>query len=134
VRAEIISRLLFLVPTRSAFGLGEIDLDAMGLVFENFRKDAAASTDSVERTLLDQMLLAHLKTTELHEYAATTSDPSAKQTFLNASIRLVGAITQLTHALVDYRASAKRRKTPAVRKITKKHAKRVDKIERQTGK
>lgn len=80
-----------------------------------FRQQAGSSDDAVEKLLLDELCLAHLKSGELHALASASTNLEYKQLYLNSQSRLVGAICQLVSALTNYR-TAQRRNPPSRKK------------------
>jgi hypothetical protein len=75
------------------------------MVFARFRKRARATTDPIERILLDQLVLTNLKVAEMHAKASVAKHTDQAQVFLGAAARLLGSICQLTSTLAEYRSS-----------------------------
>jgi hypothetical protein len=88
---------------------------AVRLFLTRFREEAGPPRDGVERILLDQVVVAHLKVGELYALAAATSKLEFKQLYSNAAVRLLEVLCRLVTTLTSYRASASRRRRPGRR-------------------
>ena len=53
---------------------GHVDVTAVRLFLIQFREDAGSPHDAVERVLVDQLAMVHLKIAEMYSLAAATSD------------------------------------------------------------
>ena len=114
----IVSNAYFPAQVLDSFALGDLaSVTAIRLFLARFREEAGASGDAVEKVLLDQLAVAHLKVGELYALVAGASNLEFKQLYYNAAARLIGSICQLVATLTHYRtgAQAPRRPRPTSR-------------------
>jgi hypothetical protein len=91
---------------RSALGLDhKACIPAVRNFFLGFRDEAGWPDDPVENLLLDQLLLAHLKLSEMYGKGAEALTLETEQHYGTAAARLLGAVCQLVTTLAAYRAS-----------------------------
>jgi hypothetical protein len=109
-RQEAVLRdVLFPSKILESFTPGERTcVTAMRALLVRFSDEAGGAGDGIERVLMDQLIVAHLKVGEMYALASETTNLDFKQTYINAAVRLVGCLCQLTAALTTYRAAAAR--------------------------
>jgi hypothetical protein len=108
-QAGVIQNVCFPAQVLASLSLdGTASVSAMRLVLARFREEADSPSDPVEKLLLDQLMVAHLKVGELYAQAAATPKLEFKQLYGNAAARLLGAICQLVSTLTTYRTATRR--------------------------
>jgi len=116
-QAAVVRNVYFPGQMIIALGLdGTINLIAARLFLEQFRHDAGASEDPVERLLLDQLALAHLRLGRLQAQAEQAQQLEFKKLYLDAVARLLGEVSKMALVLPEYRRrsrSRQRRKATA---------------------
>lgn len=111
-QAGVLENVFFPLQVIKTLGIEEKASVLSARIFlGRFRQQAGASGDAIEKLLLDELCLAHLKSGELHALAAASTNLEFKQLYLSAQSRLVGAICQLVSTLNNHR-TAQRRNTP----------------------
>ena len=60
-----------------------------------FREEAGAPRDAVEKVLVDQLAVAHLKVGELYALSAEAKNLEFKQMYADSATKLLGAVCQL---------------------------------------
>jgi hypothetical protein len=122
-QASVIQNICFASQALAALSLDDTaTVSAMRLVLAQFREEAGSPSDPVEKLLLDQLVVAHLKVAELYAQAAETPTLEFKQLYAGAAARLLGAICQLVTTLTTYRTGTQRtqrRSTKATRRTLK---------------
>jgi hypothetical protein len=109
-QAAVLENALFPRQLISALGLGEgASLLAVRLFLIRFREEAGSPQDAIEKLLLDQLILAHLKVVELHALGAEATSLDFKALYSNSAARLLGVICQLVATLTTYRAATRPR-------------------------
>jgi hypothetical protein len=74
-------------------------------VFLNsYLRDAGEPTDPVEKILLEQLMMAHLRLSKLHVRADGVTDPEAVKILNGATSRLLSEIRRMALAIRQYRA------------------------------
>lgn len=109
-QAAFLNNLLF--PTQMLHALGvsdDLTVSAARVYLLNFRQDAGEPQDPVERVLLDQIAMSHLRVGRFHALAEETSNIELKSMYVGAATRLLREITRTVGALVTYRASLRQR-------------------------
>ena len=102
----ILKNAFFQSQVLTSLGLDDkASVTAVRLFLVQFREEAGASNDPVEKVLLDQLIVAHLKVGELYALAAETTKLEFKQLYSGAAARLLSGICQLVSTLTSYRAS-----------------------------
>jgi hypothetical protein len=118
----VLENVLFPAQVLGSLGLGEgTSVTAVRLFLARFREEAGAAGDGIERILLDQLVVAHLKVGELYALAAGATNLEFKALYHNTAARLLTAVCQLVATIGTYRASTRprrrtkgRRAAPAV--------------------
>jgi hypothetical protein len=115
-QAAILSNVYFPAQILASLGLEEhASVTAARLFLARFREEAGQAADSVEKVLLDQLAVAHLKIGELYALSSQSTNIEFKKMYNNAAARLLGGVCQLVATLAAYRASARpRQKQPEV--------------------
>jgi hypothetical protein len=109
--------VFFPAQVLAALGLDDTaSITAARLFLARFREEAGRAADSVEKVLLDQLAVAHLKVGELYALAAGATNLDFKSMYNNAAARLLGALCQLVATLASYRSSARSRRKTVARK------------------
>jgi hypothetical protein len=109
-QAMVLTNVFFPSQVVSALALDDqVTVTAVRLFLGQFREEAGGPRDAVEKVLLDQLIVAHLKIGELYALGAETTKLEFKQLYSNAASRLIAAVCQLVSALVSYRSSARPR-------------------------
>jgi hypothetical protein len=116
-QAAVLENVFFPAQVLAALGLDDkASISAARLFLARFREEAGQAGDAVEKVLLDQLIVAHLKIGELYALGAQATRLEFKQLYGNAAARLLGAVCQLVSTLAAYRASARPgRREPRVR-------------------
>jgi hypothetical protein len=105
-QAAILENVFFPAQVLEAFSLGDnASITGVRLFLARFREEAGQAQDAVEKILLDQLIVAHLKVGELYALAATTPKLEFKQLYGNAATRLLVVICHLVSTLASYRTS-----------------------------
>jgi hypothetical protein len=109
-QAAILSNVFFPAQVLAALGLEEhASVTAARLFLARFREEAGQAADGVERVLLDQLVVAHLKIGELYALSTGTTNLEFKRLYTNGAARLLGAVCQLVATLAAYRAATRPR-------------------------
>lgn len=115
-QASVLENVFFPLQVIKTLGIEQkASVLSVRIFLGRFREQAGFSGDAVEKLLLDELCLAHLKSGELHALAAASTTLEYKQLYLSSQSRLVGAICQLVSTLTNYR-SAQRRNAPSRKK------------------
>jgi hypothetical protein len=117
-KAENLHELLgatLLYGASGAFFAGAIDVPTFKIYLDRFLKDAGASTDPLERQLLEQLVLAHHAIGRLHFRAGTCKDASAVTAYLAAVARLMAESRRTTIAVQAYRQAPSGKQEGATR-------------------
>jgi len=106
-QAGLLQNVLFPAQVRNSLSLeGKACITAVGQFLAQFAKDAGEAADSVERVLLQQLAVAHLKVGDMYALATASTDLEFKQLYNSMAVRLVESICKLTSTLASYRSSA----------------------------
>jgi hypothetical protein len=99
-----------------SLGLDDTDMTfiAVRQAFAQFRYDAGASEDAVERVLLHQLYLAHLRSSQLHAAAEKTDKLEFKRLYTGAAARLMSEICKTAETISSLRKSRSRTKARQV--------------------
>jgi hypothetical protein len=113
-QSMVLANVFFPAQVITALSLGEqATVTAVRLFLAQFREEAGGPRDAVEKVLLDQLIVAHLKIGELYALGAETAKLEFKQLYSNAAARLLGTVCQLVSTLASYRSSRRpRRRRP----------------------
>jgi hypothetical protein len=107
-QAAVLENVFFPAQVLASLKLDDkASISAARLFLARFREEAGAPQDPVEKLLLDQLVVAHLKVGELYAQAAGATKLEFKQLYGNAAARLLGGVCQLVSTLAAYRASAR---------------------------
>jgi hypothetical protein len=109
-QAAVLTNVFFPSQVVSALSLdGEVSVTAVRLFLSKFREEAGGPRDAVERVLLDQLIVGHLKIGELYALGAETTKLEFKQLYSNAASKLIAAVCLLVSTLASYRSSMRPR-------------------------
>jgi hypothetical protein len=110
-QAAVLENVFFPAQALAALAMGDTtSVTAMRLFLARFRDEAGKAGDAVEKVLLDQLVVAHLKVGELYAHAASATNLEFKTMYGNTAARLVGCICQLASTLAVYRNSTRPRR------------------------
>ncbi len=110
-QAAIVSNALFPMDAVHALSLREdVSVTGMRVFLAQFRQDAGATGDVIERLLIDQLALAHFRAGRLHALAEETTQLEFRRLYIAAAARLLTAICQTVDTLRNYRDSSRRQK------------------------
>ncbi len=105
--AERLRRTLIPGAMASALGVEDLFNGVACLDFVGtFLAEAGSPSDPVERLLLEQMVLAHVRLTRLSTAAANAEATEAVRVLNHAASRLLGEVSKLALALKSYRLPA----------------------------
>jgi hypothetical protein len=88
-----------------ALRCGLFDSAAYKIYLERFLEDAGKPADPVERMMLEQLALAHLRLGQLHGQAGHSKNLDAAKVYNSATARLWGEFRRTALALRVYRGS-----------------------------
>lgn len=101
---NIVRDLAFPAAMASAMPISkEVSASGVKLFLDGIVRDSGATTDVVERMLVEQLALAHQRVAQLHVRAEQAKSPEAAKVYLTAAIRLTGELRRLALALRLYR-------------------------------
>ncbi len=110
VRATIIEQSFFPIAMASAIPAGKkVGAAGFKLYIDRLLGGSGNSGDAIERMLIEQIALAHLRIAELHVQAATATTPEAAKIYATAATRLTGEFRRLVLALRQYRQPTPKR-------------------------
>ena len=105
-QASVIGNMFFPGQVIGSLSLGDqTSITSVRIFLARFREEANGTGDPVEKLLLDQLIVAHLKVGELYAHSAGVQDLGFKQMYNNAAVRLLSTICQLVSTLSAYRAT-----------------------------
>jgi hypothetical protein len=111
-QAAVLENVFFPAQMLESFSLGDsIDVASARLFLIRFRTEAGEPRDAIEKLLMDQLIVAHLKIGELYSLAATVPQLDFKALYTSAATRLLSTICQVVATLAAYRKSTGRRRT-----------------------
>lgn len=105
-QANLLESVFFPEQIIGALSLGDCtSATAVRMFLIRFREEAGTPQDAVEKVLIDQLAVAHLKIGELFALSAGASNLHFKQLYVDAATRLLGTICKLVDTLTEYRTS-----------------------------
>ncbi|MEI7687159.1 MAG: hypothetical protein WCL32_19245, partial [Planctomycetota bacterium] len=140
--SAILGNAVFPISILHALRLdGDITLTAARIFLAQFRHDAGEPADAIEKLLVDQLALAHLRVGQLHADVEATSQVEFKKLYLVAAVRLLGEISKTVNSLIAYRASIRGNDPkqsppppPVQQPVVRNNCSTKKKIERRKGK
>jgi hypothetical protein len=122
-QTSVLQNVLFASQARASLSLdGTASISSFRVFFARFWSEAGSPRDPVEKLLLEQLAVAHLKVGELYALAAAVKALEFKQLYGNAAVRLLGMVCQLVGTLATYRNAARPRRQPRRPATTAKRA------------
>jgi hypothetical protein len=109
-QAAILERALMPSLLTSALGLdGCFTAAGYHLYLNKVRADAGNPTDPVENMLLEQLVMAHMRSAQLQSQAGMAESLEAIRLYNSAAARLLGEFRQTALAFAAYRQTVPRR-------------------------
>lgn len=119
-QADVLRHLVF--PSFMAESLGledSIESRAYVVYLRRLLQEAGNPTDPIERMMLEQLALAHLRIGQLHANAGKSKSTEACKIYTSGASRLLGEFRRTALALRVYQAHAPKLKSEAKLKILK---------------